>query len=125
MSQTKQLQILNSGLLTETEVIATQLEGLPQVIRRDEPGHDSGKQRVVSWLGHKIERAVGAACVAQGSDPVLAKEARSTIETRLLKERPLFIHVEQLQDIVEETLIDLGHPKIALAYGKYRARRAA
>jgi ribonucleoside-diphosphate reductase alpha chain len=125
MFQTKQLQILNSGLLTETEVIATQLEGLPQVIRRDEPGHDSGKQRVVSWLGHKIERAVGAACVAQGSDPVLAKEARSTIETRLLKERPLFIHVEQLQDIVEETLIDLGHPKIALAYGKYRARRAA
>jgi len=125
MSETKQLQILNPGFSEHAEVGPTNIEGLPQVIRRDQPGDGSGEQRVVSWLGHKIERAVGAACFAQGCDPLLAKQVRSTIETRLLKERPLFIHVEQLQDMVEETLIDLGHPKIALAYGKYRARRAA
>jgi ribonucleoside-diphosphate reductase alpha chain len=125
MSKTKQLQILDAGFSETSEPSATELHGLPQVIRRDEPGDGSGKQRVVAWLGHKIERAVGAACFAQGSDPVLAKEIRAAIETRLRKERPLFIHVEQLQDMVEETLIDLGHPKIALAYGKYRARRAA
>ena len=41
------------------------------------------------------------------------------------KERPSFIHIEQLQDLVEETLIEIGQPRVALVYGKYRARRAA
>jgi ribonucleoside-diphosphate reductase alpha chain len=41
------------------------------------------------------------------------------------KERPLFVHIEQLQDMVEEILLDLGHHRVALSYGKYRAKRAA
>jgi hypothetical protein len=41
------------------------------------------------------------------------------------KERPLFVHIEQLQDMVEELLLELGHSRVALAYGKYRAKRAA
>jgi ribonucleoside-diphosphate reductase alpha chain len=42
----------------------------------------------------------------------------------LKQERPSFVHIEQLQDLVEETLIELGHAKVALAYAKYRAKRA-
>jgi hypothetical protein len=34
---------------------------------------------------------------------------------RIRRERPLFIHIEQIQDLVEETLLELGHGKVALA----------
>lgn len=97
----------------------------PQVIRRDQPGDISGKPRVVPWLGHKIARAVAAACYTEGVDDAIGRQVQAEIEFKMVKERPSFIHIEQLQDLVEETLIDIGHPKVALAYGKYRAKRAA
>ncbi len=98
----------------------------PQVIRRDQPTADaSGKPRVVPWLGHKIARAVAAACFAEGQEESIGRQVQAEIEFRMRKERPSFIHIEQLQDLVEETLIDIGQPRVALVYGKYRARRAA
>ena len=96
----------------------------PQVIRRDIPGDASGKARVVPWNGQKIARAVTAACVAQGQDEVIGRQVQGEIEHRMRRDRPLFVHIEQLQDLVEETLLDLGYGRVALAYGKYRARRA-
>ncbi len=97
----------------------------PQVIRRDVPGDPSGKPRVVPWLGHKIARAVTAACVAEGQDETIGRQVQAEIEFRMRRERPVFVHIEYLQDLVEDTLIDLGHSRIALVYGKYRAKRAA
>ena len=97
----------------------------PQVIRRDTPGDLSGKPRVVSWLGHKIVRAVSAACLADVQGEQIGRQVQAEIEFRMRRERPVFVHIEHLQDLVEETLIEIGHPKIALAYGKYRAKRAA
>jgi ribonucleoside-diphosphate reductase alpha chain len=97
----------------------------PQVIRRDLPGDTSGKPRVVPWLGHKIAKAVSAACFVEGADDQIGLQVQAEIEFRLRRERPSFVHIEEIQDLVEETLIDLGHAKVALAYGKYRARRAA
>ena len=98
----------------------------PQVIRRDQQMADaSGKPRVVPWLGHKIARAVAAACFAEGQEESIGRQVQAEIEFRMRKERPSFIHIEQLQDLVEETLIEIGQPRVALAYGKYRARRAA
>ncbi len=98
----------------------------PQVIRRDQQTADaSGKPRVVPWLGHKIARAVAAACFAEGQEESIGRQVQAEIEFRMRKERPSFIHIEQLQDLVEETLIDIGQPRVALVYGKYRARRAA
>ena len=41
------------------------------------------------------------------------------------KEHSRFIHIEQLQDMVESFLIELNYGRVALAYGKHRARRAA
>ena len=38
---------------------------------------------------------------------------------------PRFIHIEELQDMVESFLIELNYGRVALAYGKHRARRAA
>src|SRR4029450_3621061 len=96
----------------------------PQVIRRDNVGDASGKPRVVSWLGHKIAHAVRAAALAAGADATIGQQVQAEIEFRLKRERPLFVHVEHLQDLVEETLIDPGHAKVAPAYAKYRATHA-
>jgi ribonucleoside-diphosphate reductase alpha chain len=98
----------------------------PQVIRRDLPGAQPGeKPRVVAWLGHKIARAVQAACDELGIEGNIGEQVQAEIEFKMRKERPLFIHIEQLQDLVEETLVEIGQPKVAIAYAKYRAKRAA
>ncbi len=97
----------------------------PQVIRRDVPGDESGKPRVVPWIGHKIAKAVAAACFVEKQDEEIGRQVQAEIEYRLQLERPSFVHIEHLQDMVEETLIQLGHAKVALTYGKYRATRAA
>ena len=97
----------------------------PQVIRRDLPGDVSGKPRVVPWVGHKIARAVAAACFVENQDEGIGQRVQAEIEFRMSQERPSFVHIEQLQDMVEETLIEIGYPRVALTYGKYRARRAA
>lgn len=113
------------SFVLQNELPAEEAGEFPQVIRRDLPGDISGKPRVVAWLGHKIARAVAAACVAGGQSEEVGRQVQSEIEFRMRRERPSFIHIEQLQDLVEETLIEIGHPKVALAYGKYRAKRGA
>jgi ribonucleoside-diphosphate reductase alpha chain len=102
----------------------TNASEFPHVIRRDLPQSRSAKPRVVSWIGYKIEKAVDAACAAVGHEPV-GKQLQAEVEFRMKKEGPLFIHIEQLQDMVENLLIELNYSRVALAYGKYRARRAA
>src|SRR5689334_5074113 len=97
----------------------------PQVIRRDQPEDASGKPRVVPWLGHKIARAVAAACFTEGQEESIGRQVQAEIEFRMRRERPSFIHIEQLQDLVEETLIEIGQPRVALAYAKYRVKRAS
>jgi ribonucleoside-diphosphate reductase alpha chain len=102
----------------------TNTSEFPRVIRRDLPNARSAKPRVVAWIGFKIEKAVDAACAAVGHEPV-GKQLQAEVEFRMKKERPLFIHIEQLQDLVENLLIELNYGRVALAYGKHRARRAA
>jgi ribonucleoside-diphosphate reductase alpha chain len=108
-----------------TDQPPAEAEEFPQVIRRDLPGDASGKPRVVPWLGHKIARAVAAACFSEGQDESIGRQVQAEIEFRLRRERPSYIHIEHLQDLVEETLIEIGQPRVALAYGKYRTKRAA
>jgi ribonucleoside-diphosphate reductase alpha chain len=106
--------------LQQTDASASEF---PSVIRRDLPGAPSTKPRLVPWIGHKIEKAVDMACSAIGHEPV-GKQIQGEVEFRMKKERPLFIHIEQLQDLVEDLLIELNYSRVALAYGKYRAARA-
>jgi ribonucleoside-diphosphate reductase alpha chain len=96
----------------------------PRVIRRDLPNSKTSKPRLVPWIGHKIQRAVDAACAAVGHEPV-GKQIQAEAEFKMKTERPLFIHIEQLQDLVENLLVELNYGRVALAYGKHRARRAA
>jgi ribonucleoside-diphosphate reductase alpha chain len=96
----------------------------PRVIRRDLPQSSLHKPRVVPWLGYKIEKAVNAACSSVDRVAV-GEQVRTEVEIRIRREHALFVHIEELQDLVENTLIELGHGRVALAYGKYRARRAA
>jgi len=116
---------LETFALTNSEFAPEVSGDYPQVIRREVSSSSTEKPRVVPWLGHKIAQAVRAASLATGADVSVGDQVQAEIEFRLKRERPLFIHVEQLQDMVEETLIELGHGKVALAYAKYRARRSA
>lgn len=96
----------------------------PQIIRRDMPHSKSHKPRIVSWNGNKIETAVNAACFELGHDPI-GRQVQERIEARIKNESSQFIHIEQLQDMVELYLLELNFGKVALAYSKHRARRAA
>lgn len=96
----------------------------PRIIRRDLPHTKSNKPRLVSWNGNKIERAVNAACVELGHESI-GKLIQTAIEARMRNERSRFIHIEELQDMVENFLIELNYGRVALAYAKHRARRAA
>ena len=96
----------------------------PRVIRRDLPGSTSTKPRLVPWIGHKIEKAVDLACGAIGQEPI-GKQIQAEVEFRMKKEQPLFIHIEQLQDLVQDLLIELGYARVAVAYARYRGERTA
>jgi ribonucleoside-diphosphate reductase alpha chain len=114
---------------TESLELQTNLEmaaapAFPRVIRRDLPGVKTVKSRVVPWIGQKIEKAVNAACAAVGHNPI-GKQLQMEAEFRVKNQFPRFIHIEQLQDLIESLLVELNYGTVALAYAKYRARRAA
>src|ERR1700676_2301529 len=92
----------------QTNLDAVGGSGFPRVIRRDLPGIKTSKPRVVPWIGQKIEKAVNAACVAVGHEAV-GKQLRVEAEFRVKKQCPLFIHIEQVQDLVEGLLIELNY----------------
>jgi ribonucleoside-diphosphate reductase alpha chain len=96
----------------------------PRVIRRDLATSTTTKPRLVAWLGHKIEKAVDMACVAIDHEPI-GKQIQAEVEFRMRKERPLFIHIEQLQDMVQDLLLELGYGHVAVAYARYRGERSA
>ena len=116
------MSVLTSELAPNIGRVAS--ADFPRVIRRDLPQSGLRKPRVVPWLGHKIEKAVDAAC-SSVDHAAAGQQIRTEVEIRIRREHPLFVHIEEVQDLVENTLIELGHGQVALAYGKYRARRAA
>ncbi len=115
---------MSNEVITLEKLCSTFLVEFPKIIRRDLPHTKSNKSRVVSWNGTKIEKAVNGACAELGHEPV-GKLIQMHIEAYVKNERSRFIHIEQLQDMVENFLIELNYGKVALAYGKHRARRAA
>ena len=116
----------SSPLPTTDQITGAQNDSdFPQVIRREDPTSPQAKPRIVPWLGHKITLAVDAASSSLGLKEPVGAQLRTEIEFRLIRQRPIYLHIEQLQDLVEETLIDIGHARVALVYAKYRAKRAA
>ena len=96
----------------------------PRVIRRDLARIPSTKPRLVPWIGHKIEKAVDMACGAIGHEPI-GKQIQAEVEFRMRKEQPLFIHIEQLQDLVEDLLIGTQLRRVAAGLWHLPRRRSA
>ena len=87
-----------------------------KVIRRN------GKS--VSWKPNKIEIAVSQAFLSLQLDPSPAADVANGISERISEDGVSFIHIEDLQDKVQEELMRQGHFKVAEAYILYRAHRA-
>ena len=80
--------------------------------------------QVVAWNPSKIEVAVRKAFLSIEQDSAAAVQVSSALTHRMIEEGKQFIHIEQLQDLVEEELMKQGHYKVAKAYIQYRALRS-
>ena len=78
----------------------------------------------VSWKPNKIEIAVSQAFLSLQLDPSPAANVANGISERISEDGVSFIHIEDLQDKVQEELMRQGHFKVAEAYILYRAHRA-
>ncbi|MCF6311901.1 MAG: ribonucleoside-diphosphate reductase subunit alpha [Verrucomicrobiales bacterium] len=101
-------------------------------------GGDSSEQRgkvktrvirrsgeVVAWNHNKIEIAVRSAFLSLQMDSGAATEVANALTAQIRKSGQEYIHIEDLQDRVQEALMKLGHYKVAEAFILYRAHRFA
>lgn len=79
---------------------------------------------VVPWNIEKIKHAVEQAFIAQHQDPSRAEKISYAVTKNILDDGLSFIHIENVQDCVQEELMRQGEYKIAEAYILYRAERA-
>ncbi len=78
---------------------------------------------VVPWNPSKIEIAVRKAFLSLELDPSPSKAIAEEVTQGVEEIQQEFIHIEKLQDMVQETLMKLGYYKVAEAYILYRAHR--
>ncbi len=88
-----------------------------RLIRRN--GH------VVPWNEAKIEIAIRKSFLALQQNPAPAAEIARAVTARALATREAFLHIEEVQDVVQEELMRAGHFKVAEAFINYRSMRAA
>jgi ribonucleoside-diphosphate reductase alpha chain len=93
--------------------------------------HDDGELKVVRRNNQitpfnvsKIQAAIAKAFLASGEDPAPALILAQQIVERLRQERPMYIHIEVIQDYVQSALMRAGYFRVAERYIAYRARRA-
>src|SRR5690606_33866260 len=86
-----------------------------RVIRRN--------NHVVPYIDQKVEIAVRKAFLSLQRDSTPAVEITRAVTTRVLGSRQSFVHIEEIQDLVQEELMKAGHYKVAEAYILYRALR--
>ena len=101
-----------SGGLEDDEETGIQL----RLIRRN------GK--VVPWNESKIEVAIRKAFLSLERDSEPAVSLAREVTRSMLMLGQEFVNIEDVQDLVQETLMTRGHYKAAEAYILYRARRA-
>lgn len=111
MAKRQHFENLNQG--GETGV--TTLEVPTKVIRRN--------GQVVPWNSSKIELAVRKAFLSLELDSSPAVNVAEGVSQQMLALANPFIHIEQLQDLVEEELMKQGHYRVAKAYIQYREHR--
>ncbi|RME69383.1 MAG: ribonucleoside-diphosphate reductase subunit alpha [Verrucomicrobia bacterium] len=87
-----------------------------RLIRRN--GH------IVPWNEAKIEIAVRKAFLTLERDSAPAVDIARAVTERVLQSRQAFMHIEEVQDLVQEELMRQGYFKVAEQYILYRAQRA-
>ena len=80
--------------------------------------------QVVSWNENKIEIAIRKAFLSQQKDSAPAVLVAQSVTERVRDAGQAFIHIEEVQDVVQEELMKAGHYKVAEAYILYRSRRS-
>jgi len=97
--------------------LGTAIQGMKtQVIRRN--------GQATAWDEAKIETAVGKAFLSCELDPSPAASVAAGVTSRVLTEGQQYLHIEDLQDMVQEEIMRQGHYKVAAAYIVYREHRA-
>ncbi|WP_425517118.1 ribonucleoside-diphosphate reductase subunit alpha [Miltoncostaea marina] len=79
---------------------------------------------VVAWRTAKIEAAVRRAFLSLGADPAPASRVAARVTERAIARGSSYVHIEDVQDIVQEELVLEGHMRVAERYILYRAERA-
>jgi len=79
---------------------------------------------VVPWNSDKIEIAVRKAFLSLQMDSTPAVKVADKVSEVVTSTGQSFIHIEEVQDMVQEALMELGHYKVAETYILYRAERA-
>jgi ribonucleoside-diphosphate reductase alpha chain len=79
--------------------------------------------KLVPWDSTKVEVAVRKAFLTLGLDSEPAVKVADAVAENIHAQRVSRIHIEDVQDAVQEELMHLGHYKVAEAYILYRAHR--
>ena len=88
-----------------------------RVIRRN--------NHVVPWSEQKVEIAVRKTFLSLQRDSAPAVALTRAVSERVHSSKQSFVHIEEIQDMVQEELMKSGHFKVAEAYILFRAERAA
>ncbi|MGA1130163.1 MAG: ATP cone domain-containing protein, partial [Chthoniobacterales bacterium] len=109
--------VAKSLLLMRKSMRATGKPVVPQVsiIRRN--------NKLVPWDSTKVEVAVRKAFLTLGLDSEPAVKVADAVAENIHSQRVSRIHIEDVQDLVQEELMQQGHYKVAEAYILYRAHR--
>ncbi|MCX6955940.1 MAG: ribonucleoside-diphosphate reductase subunit alpha [Verrucomicrobia bacterium] len=87
-----------------------------RVIRRN--------NHVVPWSEQKVEIAVRKTFLSLQRDSAPAVAITRAVSERVHSSKQSFVHIEEIQDMVQEELMKSGHFKVAEAYILFRAQRA-
>jgi ribonucleoside-diphosphate reductase alpha chain len=80
---------------------------------------------VVPWMESKIEHACRRAFLDEKENPESAATIARCVTDRVRVRESAFVHIEDVQDLVQEELMRQGYYKVAASYVLYRAQRAS
>ncbi|HVZ64325.1 MAG TPA: ribonucleotide reductase N-terminal alpha domain-containing protein, partial [Lacunisphaera sp.] len=113
--------VAKSLLLNRARKISFDREAATQstlrVIRRN--------NQVVPWSEQKVEIAIRKTFLSLQRDSAPAVAITRAVSERVHVSKQSFVHIEEIQDMVQEELMKGGHFKVAEAYILFRAERAS
>src|SRR5690606_28303657 len=80
--------------------------------------------QLVPWKHNKIEIAVRTAFLSIELDSAPAVQVAEAVSRHMAEENKQFMHIEDVQNLVEEELMKQGFFKVARSYIQYRALRS-